>query len=129
MTNNTHTYKRGDILLVNFGETIGSEQGGTRPALIIQNDKGNLYSTILQVAPITSQQKKDMPTHMTLDESCGLKCKSTVLFEQSRAIDKQRVIKFIGHVDLEKTNSDVKINIVFGCLTFLGDAFRKIVSV
>ena len=57
---------RGDILLVNFGNPTGSEQGGVRPAIVVQNDKGNKYSPTVQVAPITSKMKKRIPTHINI---------------------------------------------------------------
>lgn len=125
----SNKYKRGDILLVDFGRAVGSVQGGIRPALVTQNDKGNYFSTILQVAPITSKNKKDLPTHMTLDEGCGLSCQSTVLFEQSRVIDSnEQVIKYLGHIEINRI-AEIKILIVHGCLSFLGEAFRKVVCI
>lgn len=120
-------FKRGDIILVDFGNAIGHVQGGVRPALVIQNDKGNHYSPTLQVAPLTTQDKTKLPTHMDLDTSCGLARPSTVLFEQSRVIDKEaQVIKRIGHVEIGKF-VEIKILIVYGCLSFLGEGFKRFV--
>lgn len=122
-------YKRGDIVWVDFGECKGSVQGGVRPALVTQNDKGNYYSPTIQVAPLTSKSKTNLPTHMQLDERCGLSCKSTVLFEQSRVIDiNEQVLKYIGHIELTKW-AEIKILIVHGCLGFLGEKFKKYVCV
>lgn len=92
--------KQGDIVLVDFGESYGSEQGGVRPAMIIQNNKGNFYSPTTQVVPITSEFKKPMITHVELQpEATGLIKKSTALIEQTRTIDKGRIIKRIGKAD------------------------------
>lgn len=120
-------FKRGDIVLVDFGNTIGHVQGGIRPALVTQNDKGNYYSPTLQVAPLTTQDKKKLPTHIDLDTCCGISRPSTVLFEQSRVVDKEmQVIKHIGHVEINKF-MEIKILIAFGCLYFLEDKFKKLV--
>lgn len=99
--NNTITYKRGDIVLVDFEGAVGSEQRGTRPALIIQNNIGNLHSPTVLVAPLTSKDKKlSMPTHITIapDENTNLKTESMVIFEQIRAIDKTRIKKKTGQI-------------------------------
>lgn len=87
--------KRGDILLINFGEDKqGSEQSGTRPAVVIQNDVGNKFSPTLIVAAITSQgNKRSMPTHIILDKDYYKTPKvCTVLTEQIITIDKGRII-------------------------------------
>lgn len=122
----TQKFKRGDIIRVDFGESIGHVQGGIRPALVLQNDKGNYYSPTLQVAPLTSQDKNKLPTHIDLDTSCGLSRPSTVLLEQIRVIDKEeQVMKHIGHVDIDKM-MEIKILIAFGCLYFLDDKFKRL---
>ena len=122
-----HSYKRGDIICVDFGKAIGHVQGGIRPALVLQNDKGNYYSPTLQVAPLTSQDKNNLPTHIDLDTSCGLLRPSTVLLEQIRVIDKEeQVIKHIGHININKM-MEIKILMAFGCLYFLEDKFKKLV--
>lgn len=123
---NNRNFKRGDVLWVDFGETVGSVQKGLRPALVIGNDKGSHYSPVLVVAPITSKQKKNIPTHLELGKECGLKADSIALMEQPMTIDKSQVIDVIGYKQLNKT-VDIKINISLGCLYFLGDTFRKIV--
>lgn len=112
------TIKRGDILLVDFEGAKCSEQGGIRPALVIQNDIGNRYSPTTVVCPITSRDKKLLPTHMEIDtEESGLKMKSVVLFEQIRTIDKSRVIKKIGHCGDSLNESMYKcLEISFGMI-------------
>lgn len=111
-------YKRGDIVYVDFGEPIGSVQGGIRPALILQNNMGNLHSPTLLVAPLTGAMKKLLPVHMHIGldiYGTGLKKESTVLFEQCRVIDKKIQIKSrIGHVKLGLL-ADMCIIIAFGC--------------
>lgn len=92
--------KRGDIYYVDFGETKGSEQGGIRPCVIIQNDIGNKFSPTVIVNCITSQiAKAKLPTHVEISSKSGLKKDSIVLCEQVKTIDKTRLIKYIGRVD------------------------------
>ncbi len=95
--------KRGDVILVNLEPIKGSEQGGTRPALIIQNDFGNMYSPTIIIAPITSKLfSKEYPTNVQLSKGdAGLDRNSTALLNQIRTIDKKRVIKKIGFLDQE----------------------------
>ncbi len=92
--------KRGQIYLVNLKNGNGSEQGGIRPVLVIQNNKGNKYSPTVIVACITSksQTKRHLPTHYYLPDSAGLKYPSIVMMEQIKVIDKKRIIKYIGTV-------------------------------
>ena len=93
--------KRGDMFYADLSPVIGSEQGGIRPVLIIQNDMGNKYSPTVIAAAITSQMNKNrLPTHIELDsEEFGLKADSVVLAEQIRTIDKSRLKEKIGHID------------------------------
>lgn len=93
------TVKRGDIVLVDFKGAIRSEQGGIRPAIVIQNDMGNKYSPTTLVCPITSKDKKNLPTHMPISSESGLEKDSIALFEQIRTIDKSRILKKIGFCD------------------------------
>lgn len=94
--------KRRDMYWGNFDPVIGSEQGGVRPCLII-NDVGNKYSPTVIVAAITSNIKKDkMPTHYILDTTCGLYTESMVLLEHLRAVDKGRLIEYIDTVSESK---------------------------
>lgn len=90
--------KRGDIYLADLGKGYGSEQGGIRPVLVVQNNKGNKYSTTLLVACITSKahSKHHLPTHYIIPKDVGLKYDSMVMMEQIKVIDESRIIKFIG---------------------------------
>lgn len=85
--------KRGDIYYADLSPVVGSEQGGVRPVLIVQNDVGNRYSPTVIAAAITSQKEKSkLPTHIELDsKNCGLSKDSVVLLEQIRTIDKRRL--------------------------------------
>ena len=83
----TKAVKRGDLYYVDLGDGIGSEQCGLRPAVIVQNDKGNRFSTTVIVAPLTSKAKKLMPTHVTLENNEDLPKTSTVLLEQIRIVE------------------------------------------
>ena len=96
--------KRGDMFYADLSPVIGSEQGGIRPVLIIQNDMGNKYSPTVIAAAITSQIGKNrLPTHIEIDsKDVGLKADSVVLAEQIRTIDKSRLKEKIGHIDDEK---------------------------
>ena len=96
--------RRGDITLVNLDPVIGSEQGKTRPALIIQNDIGNEYSPTTIAAPITSKLfSKQFPTNVEIDKTNSpLREKSTILLNQIRAIDKSRIIKNYGKLYSKK---------------------------
>lgn len=90
--------KRGDIYYANLNPVIGSEQGETRPVLIISNDVGNKHSPTVIVAPITSRihTKAKLPTHTLINDFEGLDKNSIILFEQIRTIDKQRLRKYVG---------------------------------
>ncbi|MFT8393845.1 MAG: type II toxin-antitoxin system PemK/MazF family toxin [Liquorilactobacillus ghanensis] len=92
--------KRGDIFFADLSPVVGSEQGGKRPVLIIQNNIGNRYSPTVIVAAITAQiQKPKMPTHVGLRAAkVGIERDSVVLLEQIRTIDKQRLQDKITHV-------------------------------
>ena len=93
--------KRGDMFYADLSPVVGSEQGGVRPVLIIQNDLGNKYSPTVIAAAITSQTNKTkLPTHIELGENTsGLKSNSVVLAEQIRTIDKSILKEKIGHID------------------------------
>ena len=90
--------KRGDIYYADLNPVIGSEQGGTRPVLIISNDMGNKYSPTVIVAAITSRaySKVRLPTHTQVTNFEGLDKESVVLLEQIRTLDKKRLIKYMG---------------------------------
>ena len=100
-------YRRGDIYLVDLGKNIGSEQGGCRPVLAIQNNVGNHYGPTLIVAPITSRfwKKSNQPTHSVLEGVPNLTSPSVVLTEQIITIDKTRVMKYLGKVSDEQMNN------------------------
>ncbi|MBR3255214.1 MAG: type II toxin-antitoxin system PemK/MazF family toxin [Clostridia bacterium] len=113
--------KRGDMYYADLSPVVGSEQGGIRPVLIIQNDLGNKYSPTVIAAAITSQQNKTrLPTHIEIDsQSCGLKSDSVVLTEQIRTIDKSRLREKIGHINDEKIID--KVNNALGVSFGLGE--------
>ena len=93
--------RRGDIYYADLRPVVGSEQGGVRPVLIIQNDMGNRYSPTVICAAITSKMNKaKLPTHIALDsESYGIVKDSVILLEQLRTIDKRRLKDRICHLD------------------------------
>lgn len=98
MTGN-NTIRRGDIYYADLSPVIGSEQGGIRPVLIVQNDIGNRYSPTVIAAAITSQTGKvRLPTHIEIGSEAGLSKSSVVLLEQIRTIDKRRLKDKMGHL-------------------------------
>ena len=91
--------KRNEIYYADLNPVRGSEQGGIRPVLVIQNDTGNKHSPTTIVAAITSKEEKaKLPTHVEVI-NCGVERKSLALLEQIRTIDKSRLIKYIGELD------------------------------
>jgi len=107
--------KRGDIFYADLSPVIGSEQGGIRPVLIVQNDIGNKYSPTVIASAITSQiNKAKLPTHIELSaKDYGLPKDSVILLEQIRTIDKKRLREKIGHLDdelMEKVNEALSIS-------------------
>ena len=109
--------KRGDIYYADLSPVVGSEQGGVRPVLIVQNDIGNKYSPTVIAAAITSQQSKTkMPTHISIEgHNCGLQKDSVVLLEQIRTIDKQRLKEKMGAIDHNSMSRiDNALSISFG---------------
>ena len=95
--------KRGDIYYADLRPVVGSEQGGVRPVLIIQNDVGNKHSPTVMCAAITSKMNKaKLPTHVELNtRRCAMVKDSVILLEQLRTIDKQRLKEKICHIDDE----------------------------
>lgn len=93
--------KRGDIFFADLSPVVGSEQGGVRPVVVIQNDVGNKYSPTIIIAAITSQlHKAKLPTHIGISaETFGLPKNSVILLEQLRTIDKKRLREKIGVFD------------------------------
>jgi mRNA interferase MazF len=102
----TTIVKRGDIFYADLSPVVGSEQGGIRPVVIIQNDLGNRYSPTVIVTAITSQiNKAKLPTHVEISsEVYGLSKDSVILLEQIRTVDKKRLREKIGHM----TDEDMK---------------------
>ena len=99
--------KRGQIYLADLNPVMGSEQGGVRPVVVIQNDVGNRFSPTIIVAAITAQIKKNIPTHAPL-KSIGLPKESIALLEQIRTIDKCRLIEYVGEVSKPEMNGIVE---------------------
>jgi mRNA interferase MazF len=111
------TIKRGDIYYADLSPVVGSEQGGIRPVLIVQNDVGNKFSPTVIAAAITSQtEKSKLPTHISLSSiDCGLQKDSIVLLEQIRTIDKARLKECMGRLDdMIMDRVDRAISISFG---------------
>jgi len=112
--------KRGDIYYADLSPVVGSEQGGVRPVLIIQNDTGNRYSPTVIAAAITSQMgKAKLPTHIDLPvaQHCGLSRDSMILLEQVRTLDKKRLRERMGHVDeqvMEKVDAAIAVSFGLG---------------
>ncbi len=111
------TIKRGDIFYADLSPVIGSEQGGVRPVLIVQNDVGNRYSPTVIAAAITSQHDKtELPTHIKVNAvASGLAKDSIVLLEQVRTIDKRRLKEKMGTLDLRSMGEiDTALSVSFG---------------
>ncbi len=107
--------KRGDIFYADLSPVVGSEQGGTRPVLVVQNDVGNKYSPTVIAAAITSRiNKAKLPTHIEIDAArYGLSKDSVILLEQVRTIDKKRLREKIGRLDdvqMVKVNDALSIS-------------------
>lgn len=111
------TVKRGEIYYADLSPVVGSEQGGVRPVLIVQNDVGNSHSPTVIAAAITSRQDKSkLPTHIGINAStCGLSKDSVVLLEQIRTIDKKRLKERMGELDTPSMNQvNNALSISFG---------------
>jgi len=92
---------RGEVYYADLSPVIGSEQGGYRPVLVVQNNKGNRFSTTVIIAPISSKLSKNhLPTHVVIELE-GLQKKSVILLEQLRTIDKKRIRERVGRVSEE----------------------------
>ncbi len=106
--------KRGDVFYADLDPIIGSEQGGIRPVLVVQNNMENKYSPTLVVLPLSAAKKPDLPTHIHIRGSNLLPKNSIVLAEQIRTIDRDRLLRYVGSVGLEvieKVDRAVKISI------------------
>ena len=111
--------KRGDIYYADLSPVVGSEQGGLRPVLIIQNDVGNRYSPTVIAAAITSRMGKTrLPTHIDIyADKAGLSKDSVVLLEQIRTLDKQRLKEKMGHLDdtmMSEINNAIAVSFGLG---------------
>jgi len=111
----TSQVKRGEIYYADLSPVVGSEQGGVRPVLIVQNDTGNRHSPTVIAAAITSQMgKAKLPTHIELAaQSYGLPRESVVLLEQIRTLDKKRLRQCMGHLDstvMEKVDNAIAVS-------------------
>ena len=111
--------KRGDIYYADLSPVVGSEQGGLRPVLIIQNDVGNRYSPTVIAAAITSRMgKTKLPTHIDITaDKVGLAKDSIVLLEQIRTLDKRRLKEKMGHLDdgiMNHVNSAIEVSFGLG---------------
>jgi mRNA interferase MazF len=114
------TVKRGDIYYADLSPVVGSEQGGIRPVLIVQNDVGNRYSPTVIAAAITSQKyKTQLPTHISVNaNNCGLQKDSIVLLEQVRTLDKQRLKERMGNLpEYEMNKINRALSVSFGLVT------------
>ena len=125
MQNGEESIHRGDIYYADLSPVVGSEQGGVRPVLIVQNDMGNRYSPTVIAAAITSKTgKTKLPTHIEVStsnsihgESCGLAKNSIILLEQIRTIDKRRLKERMGKLDDQTMQQvDSAIGISFGLI-------------
>ncbi|NLY79730.1 MAG: type II toxin-antitoxin system PemK/MazF family toxin [Lysinibacillus sp.] len=113
--------KRGDVFFADLSPVVGSEQGGTRPVLIILNDIGNRFSPTVIIAAITAQiQKAKLPTHVEIDaKKYGFERDSVILLEQLRTIDKSRLTDRITHLDDELMEKvDIALEISLGLIKF-----------
>ena len=117
MTRETIMIKRGEIYYADLSPVVGSEQGGVRPVLIVQNDVGNKYSPTVIVGAITSKlDKAKLPTHVELGVSTGLEKESVLLLEQLRTIDKARLKSRVGEITndtMRKVNNALMISLGF----------------
>ncbi len=106
--------QRGQVYFAHLGVSLGSEQGGTRPVLVVQNNKGNCHSPTVVVVPITSQVKTPLPTHVILSKVPRLIPTSCALTEQIRTIDRGRLGTYLGKVPpsiMRKINRALEISV------------------
>ncbi len=125
MEHSRNIVRRGEIYYADLSPVVGSEQGGMRPVLIVQNDVGNRYSPTVIAAAITSQQNKaKLPTHIEISaKSVGLTKNSVVLLEQIRTLDKRRLKERMGALDTQMMRQvDDAIAVSFGLHTGPGAA-------
>lgn len=121
------TVKRGDIFYADLSPVVGSEQGGIRPVLIVQNDVGNKFSPTVIAAAITSQRfKTNLPTHIRVNaDGSGLARDSIILLEQVRTLDKKRLKEKMGNLDgADMTRVDRALSVSLG----IGDASSTVAA-
>lgn len=106
MTN--YKFQRGEIYMADLGTRVGSVQGGTRPVVIISNPLNNKYSPTVNVLPLTTRTKNNLPVHVTVGLESGLTHESTILAEQVLTLDKSKLIKLVGTCPQEIMNKVTK---------------------
>ena len=117
-----NTILRGDIYYADLNPTVGSEQGGVRPLIILQNNVGNRYSPTVIAAAITAKPKKPLPTHASIGHACGRLKESFVLLEQIRTIDRSRLREYVGRLDeqeMKKIDEALAISVGLAPTTIL----------
>ena len=109
--------KRGDLVYLNFDPIVGSEQGGPRPAVVVQNDMGNKHAPTVIIAPVTSKNKKsNLPTHVKLTSHI-LERNSMALLEQLKTVDKSRIDSYIGTLsdeEMKMIDKALRISLAIG---------------
>ena len=125
------TIKRGELYYADLSPVVGSEQGGVRPVLVVQNDVGNKYSPTVIAAAVTSKiNKAKLPTHIELPSSSyGLQRDSVILLEQIRTLDKRRLKERIGElndVTMNQVDKAILISLGFTKLSYAEISFRRI---
>lgn len=104
--------KRGQVYYADLSGVVGSEQGGVRPVVILQNDMGNKYSSTFIIAPITSGKRNKLPVHCPLHNAGFLRKGSIVLLEQLRTIDKDRLLTYLGRLNSKVMNEISNMSII-----------------
>ena len=124
------TYRRGDIYYADLNPVCGSEQGGTRPVVVIQNDMGNTHAPTLIVATITTKaDKRKFPTHYLVKENAAFDEPSTIMLEQLRTIDKNRVLGYLGKIPpKEMLNVDKALMLSLALQQYTGTVVKYIVK-
>ena len=124
------TYRRGDIYYADLYPVCGSEQGGKRPVVVIQNDMGNTHAPTLIVATITTKaDKRKFPTHYLVKENAAFDEPSTIMLEQLRTIDKNRVLGYLGKIpSKEMLNVDKALMLSLALQQYTGTVVKYIVK-
>ena len=123
-------YRRGDIYCADLNPVIGSEQGGIRPVVVLQNNIGNKHSTTLIVTTVSTKiaKKKKMPTHYVIENNMAFKQASVVLLEQIRTIDKKRVKYYLGKItseDMALIDKALAVSLAMNCTPLFGQTANK----